>query len=82
MQVRFVDGEETAITVDSGVEEGVCPWAWGQQFGTRVARGMLNLKKASGSEIPHWGTRDVEVLFYRGQQLVRPNDVDIDPVEW
>eukprot|EP00973_Karenia_brevis_P025046 3452985-Karenia_brevis.AAC.1 len=63
MQVQFVGGGEREITVDGGAEENICSWEWGQQFGTRVARGMLNLKNASGNGIPHWGTRDVDVLF-------------------
>ena len=30
MQVRFLGGEKTEITVDSGAEEKVCPWEWGK----------------------------------------------------
>ena len=29
MQVKFRNGENTEITVDSGAEENVCPWGWG-----------------------------------------------------
>ena len=27
MEVQFVGGEKTTITVDSGAEESVCPWS-------------------------------------------------------
>ena len=38
MEVMFVGGERTTITVDSGAEENVCPWDWGRDlFGTRDA---------------------------------------------
>eukprot|EP00973_Karenia_brevis_P063081 8770652-Karenia_brevis.AAC.1 len=63
MHVQFVGGESTEIIVDSGAEEGVCPWEWGHQFGTKVSRAEMQLKNASGHVIPHWGSRDVEVLF-------------------
>eukprot|EP00973_Karenia_brevis_P009006 1219967-Karenia_brevis.AAC.1 len=34
---EFVGGGKTEVTVDSGAEESVCPWEWGQQFGCRVS---------------------------------------------
>ena len=38
MDVEFVGGEKTVITVDSGAEESVCPWEWGETlFGTTAA---------------------------------------------
>ena len=35
MDVSFDNGMSTAITVDSGAEENVCPYDWGQQCGIR-----------------------------------------------
>eukprot|EP00973_Karenia_brevis_P072255 10039230-Karenia_brevis.AAC.1 len=56
MQVAFAGGGgATEITVDSGAEESVCPWERGQQFGTRRAEGLLNLRNASGVVIPIMG---------------------------
>eukprot|EP00973_Karenia_brevis_P086359 11974608-Karenia_brevis.AAC.1 len=53
-------GGATDITVDSGAEESVCPWEWGQQFGTKSIGVFLNLRNASGVLIPHSGSRAVE----------------------
>ena len=50
MQVAFRNGKQTEITVDSGAEENVCPWAWGEEFGIAEAPRRL-----------HWGQRDVVV---------------------
>ena len=32
MDVSFVGGGKTEITVDSGAEENVCPWNWGGEI--------------------------------------------------
>ena len=61
MDVNFVGGEKTEITVDSGAEENVCPWDWGRQFGMRPAEKYLNFRNASGGWIEHFGSRDVVV---------------------
>ena len=62
MEVQFVGGEKTMITVDSGAEESVCPWEWGERlFGTQQAREHMNFRDASGGMIPHWGKREVKV---------------------
>ena len=62
MEVSFVGGEKTEITVDSGAEENVCPWEWGEGlFGTREADKWMTFRNASGGLIPHWGARDVRV---------------------
>ena len=62
MEVQFVGGEKTAITVDSGAEENVCPWGWGEKlFGTQRAQEHMNFKNASGGSIEHWGKREVKV---------------------
>ena len=62
MKVKFVGGSETDITVDSGAEESVCPWEWGEQFGIRDADRWLSLVNASGGYINHWGTRNVKMI--------------------
>ena len=62
MEVQFIGGGKTEITVDSGTEENVCPWEWGVQFGTEEASYTLNLVNASGGNIPHWGKRAVKVV--------------------
>ena len=62
MDVCFVGGGRTEITVDSGAEENVCPWHWGEQFPTRPADRWMRFKNASGGEIGHFGKRDVLVV--------------------
>eukprot|EP00973_Karenia_brevis_P088142 12221346-Karenia_brevis.AAC.1 len=52
MRVNFVGGGETEVTVDSGAEESVCPWDWGQQFGCRVPQESLKLKMQVGIGLP------------------------------
>jgi hypothetical protein len=61
MDVSFVNGERTTITVDSGAEENVCPWDWGQQFGIQPADNWMNFRNASGGWMEHYGKRDVVV---------------------
>jgi hypothetical protein len=62
MEVQFVGGEKTTITVDSGAEESVCPWEWGERlFGTKHSREHMQFRNASGGMIPHWGQREVKV---------------------
>eukprot|EP00973_Karenia_brevis_P081604 11313172-Karenia_brevis.AAC.1 len=60
MRVNFVLGGETEVTVDIGAEESVCPLEWGQQSGCKIAEESLKLN-ASGSFIPHWGSREIDV---------------------
>eukprot|EP00973_Karenia_brevis_P080161 11119877-Karenia_brevis.AAC.1 len=57
VQVQFAGGGATEITVDHGSEESVCPWEWGQQFGTGSIQNVLSLRNASGT-----CSRDVEVF--------------------
>ena len=33
LDVVSANGRKTEITVDSGAEESVCPWDWGEEFG-------------------------------------------------
>ena len=58
MDVSFVGGEKTSITVDSGAEENVCPWEWGEQFGIQQVEEM-KFRNASGILMGHWGQHDV-----------------------
>ena len=59
--VKFPKGEKTAITVDSGAEESVCPMEWGKEFGLSRPDQRLNLINASGNNISHYGQRKVKV---------------------
>ena len=43
MDVCFVGGKMTCVTVESGAEESVCPWEWGQQFGLMPPSQSMNL---------------------------------------
>ena len=61
LEVSFVGGEKTEITVDSGAEENVCPWEWGSQFETKAADRWMHFRNASGGHIEHYGKRDVLV---------------------
>ena len=62
MEVQFVGGEKTRSMVDSGAEENVCPYDWGQQFGIRDPVRWKNFSGANGSRIEHYGTRDIKVV--------------------
>ena len=44
MDVSFEGGEKMEITVDSGAEESVCPWAWGEQFGIEDTEVWMNFE--------------------------------------
>ena len=61
MEVRFVGGESTKITIDSGAEENVCPWEWGEQLGIHESVKKVNFRGASGHHIKHHGQRGVQV---------------------
>ena len=60
LDVNFVGGERTSITVDSGAEESVCPWGWGEQYPVTQGKTM-SFKSASGGVIEHYGKREVVV---------------------
>ena len=63
MDVSFVGGQKTTITVNSGAEESVCPWNWGHEiFGTREANHWMIFRNANGGNIEHYGSRDVKVV--------------------
>ena len=59
--MKFPEGEETNIVIDSGAEENVCPKWWGESFGFESSFKPLNLRSASGDKIPHHGARKVMV---------------------
>jgi hypothetical protein len=61
MDVCFVGGETAEITVDSGAEENVCPWGWGEQFEVQPSERWMRFKNASGGDIDHYGKGDVLV---------------------
>ena len=61
MDVNFVGGAHTEITVDSGAEESVCPPWWGKEFGLEEAGVWMNLTGAGGPPIEHLGQRHVLV---------------------
>ena len=62
MDVQFVGGAKTEITVDSGAEESVRPWEWGEQFRIEPADRPMLFKNASGGIIEHYGKREVRVM--------------------
>ena len=62
MEVNFIGGGKTVMTVDSGAEENVCPWDWGGHFPTTAAERQLWFRNASGGIIEHYGQREVKVI--------------------
>ena len=62
MEAQSVGDEKTTILVDSGAEESVCPWEWGERlFGTQHSKEHMHFKNASGGTIEHWGQREVSM---------------------
>ena len=61
MEANFVGGGRTQITIDSGAEENVCPWEWGEKFGVDQSGQKMKFRNASGGAIEHWGSRNVLV---------------------
>ena len=62
IEVSFLGGGKTDITVDFAAEESVCPWEWGAQFPVRDAERTLNLVGAGGHWIENFGQREVDVV--------------------
>ena len=62
MDVNFVGGGKTSVTVDSGAEESVCPWEWGGKFAVRQPQHWMNLVGAGGDVIEHYGERAVRMI--------------------
>ena len=61
MVVDVVGGGREEITVDSGAEENVCPWSWGEHQGTEEVDKKILFRAAGGTTIEHYGKRDVRV---------------------
>ena len=61
LNVDFVNGGSTSITVDSGAEDSVCPKSWGDQFQMTEGK-SINFRDASGNKIPHFGERKIKVV--------------------
>ena len=61
LDVSFVDGTKTEITVDSGAEESVCPWEWGKQFQVSNPKKWMTFRAAGGENIEHFGEREVRL---------------------
>ena len=61
LEVDFVGGGKTVMTVDSGAEENVCPWGWGEHFPVVEAEKYLSFRNASGGAIDHYGQRNIKV---------------------
>ena len=61
MMAKFRGGKDTAITIDSGAEESVCPKVWGSQFGINSGVKKIDFRNASGGGISHFGERKVIV---------------------
>ena len=51
----------TEVAVDTGAEESVCPWGFGEAFGISKGQKQLQLLDASGNTIKHHGERVVNV---------------------
>ena len=62
MEVNFLGGGRTYITVDSGAEENVCPYGWGENFGLRNPEEWLEFRGAGTEILEHYGSRTVRVV--------------------
>ena len=51
MQVQLSNGERADITVDSGAEENVCPYEFGEYFGLQIPKQWLSLRTATGAVV-------------------------------
>ena len=60
LKVDFLGGGRGEITVDSGAEENVCPAGWAPQFQVKSPNRKMNFRGANGSEITHYGQKEVE----------------------
>ena len=61
LDLHFVGGGKTELTVDSGAEENVCPKEWGSAFGIRNPDQWMSFRGANGQQIVHYGHRDIKV---------------------
>ena len=62
IDVSFVGGGKTNVTVDSGAEESVCPSEWGENFSVTPPKYWMNLVGAGGDVITHYGERAVRMF--------------------
>ena len=62
MQVRFENGSDTEIVVDSGAEENLCPVNWGAEYGLDPPMEPMAFRSASGNWMNHYGQRDVVMV--------------------
>ena len=61
MKVDLVGGNREEVVVDSGAEENVCPWEWGEEFGVDRSGKKMVFRGANGAWINHFGERKVFV---------------------
>ena len=61
LDLNFVDGTKTEVTVDSGAEDSVCPLYWGDQYGLKPAKKWKTFRSAGGDMIEHYGERIVRM---------------------
>ena len=48
--------------MDSGAEESVCPWEWGERlYGTQEASRPIIFRSAGGGYLDHYGQRKIAV---------------------
>ena len=59
MLIDFEGGGRGEITVDSGAEESVCPVEWAPNFGVRPSERIMKFKGADGTEIKHYGQKEI-----------------------
>ena len=63
IDVVLSNGQKEEITIDSGAEESVCPWLWGEELGMKEATAKISLVNASGKPITHYGSRDIDIVM-------------------
>ena len=61
LDVAFASGKKAEITVDSGAEESVCPWEWGEEYGVDQGGQKMVFRGGNGAWITHYGGRKVVV---------------------
>ena len=62
MRVRLADGSDEDVVVDSGAEESVCPWGFGERvYGTQKSEKSIAFRSAGGGYIDHYGQRTLRV---------------------
>ena len=72
LDVTFASGKKAEITVDSGAEESVCPWDWGEEYGLSQSGQKMLSRWANGAWINHYGERKLNRIFVGGDPLNCP----------